>query len=649
MPPLHQDVIAAMEDGRFSEAEALCIAVLSAAADDGAALLLMGMVKAQQGDLVTALVWLDRAVAASPDHFAGHVARGDILRALHHPEEALASYERASAIQPDHPVILANRGMLARQLGRWDAALGCFDAALRLDADNPALLGNRAIVLAALGRLDAAAAAIDQVARLRPDDPDTLVNRASIRSQQHRWQAALADYDRAVALRPDHAATRVIRAATLLQLKRPAEALADCDLALALRPDDAGALTNRGFALLDLRRAEEALASFERALALRPDHPAAVADRGDALVELGRAEEALAAYDAALRLDPGNAHAFDRRGEALRLLGRPEEALASYRRAAALAPDDAVIQGHLSLCHLLLGQFAEGWPLYEWRWKLPGAVPLAGPEAGPLWLGQDSLRGKTILLLAEQGLGDIIQFCRFVPLVAAQGATVWLTAPPAMLRLLAGLDGVARLLPWDEAFPEADCHCPLMSLPLALGTRLSTIPAPALAFDPAWADASVGAMANEGRFRVGLVWSGNPAHSNDRRRSIPLARFARALVPSVDYFVLQTEIQPRDQRVLDALDTIVVPADRSPDLAATAALIAAMDLVITVDTSVAHLAGTLGKPVWILLAHDPDWRWMLGRPDSPWYPSARLFRQPAPGDWESVLDQVVAALRAMTG
>ena len=646
MQPTPQQIIAAIQQGQLTEAEALCHAILATAPADFSALYLLGMIMGERGDPVAALDLFRRATASDPNRAEGHVACGDALRAMRRPADALPSYERASALMPGHLPLLVTRGNLLRQLRRPEEALACFEQALSAQPDHPALLGSRGIVLAELGRLDQALAALDRVVQLLPNDPDTRVNRASVLTKLSRWPDALADYDLAVAARPDHAATRAIRAGALLKMNRPAEALADADHALMIRRDDPEALTHRAFALLDLHRPEEALAAFDRALALRPNHPAAIADRGNALIDLGRPEEALAAYDTAVRLDPANAHVIDHRGNALRVLGRPHDALEDYKRAVLIAPDDPTVQGHLSLCHLLLGQFEEGLPLYECRWNLPAIRPLPGRHRQPLWLGQESLHGKTILLQAEQGLGDMIQFCRYAPLVAALGATVWLTVPPAMRRLLTGLDGVERLFVSDDVPPPYDFRCPLMSLPLALGTRLDTIPAPAryIMAEPALVDAWTAAIPVTGRKRVGLVWSGNAAHSNDLRRSIQLARLARAMVPSADYFGLQTELREADRAVLEARGDIAMPVDTTRDFAETAALIETLDLVIAVDTSVAHLAGAMGKPVWILLPHDPDWRWMLGREDSPWYPSARLFRQPVPGDWDSVIDRVAAAL-----
>ena len=509
---------------------------------------------------------------------------------------AIAGLIRAAEIAPSDPRLQVQCGNLLRQLHDPAEALTCFDRAALALPGNPAVIGNRSIALAELGRHQEAFACIDQVARLRPDDPNTLVNRGSM----------------------------------LVQLGRLTEALSDYDGAVALRPDQAPIHANRANLLMDMRRPAEALAAYDRALALRPNHSATIADRGNALLALDRAEDALGAYDIALRLDPNNAHTLDHRGKALQVLGRLDDAIASYESAVRIAPNVPGFRVHRGLCRLLLGDFGNGWRDYECR-RPPPRTP---------W--PESVAGKTVLLTAEQGLGDSIMFCRYASMVKARGAAVILLVPQPLVRLMASLPGVDSVVSNDAS--EHDHACPVMSLPLAFGTTLNSIPAglPYISADPALVAQWAARLPSSGRYRIGLVWSGNADHPNDRHRSIPLARFARLVGGDADFVGLQTELRPADE---PALRDILMPNGDTSDFADTAALIALMDLVVTVDTSVAHLAGAMGKPVWILLPHDPDWRWMLGRDDTPWYPTARLFRQPRPHDWDSVLDRVAEALR----
>lgn len=504
---------------------------------------------------------------------------------------AVTGLAQAAAMAPDDPRLQVQCGGFLRQLNRPDEALVCFDRAARVLPDNPAVLGNRGIVLSELGRHGEALVCIDAVARQRPDDPATLVNRGSILHALGRLTEALADYDRAIALVPVQAALHANRANLLMDMRRPADALTD----------------------------------YDRAIALRPNHAPTIADRGNALLALDRPAEALAAYDAALRLDPNNAHTLDHRGKALQVLGRTRDALASYDAAVGLAPHVPAMRVHRGLCRLLLGDFDAGWRDYESR----------RPPGHPPW--PESLAGKTVLLQAEQGLGDAMMFCRYAPMVKALGATVLLQVPPTLTRLMGTLAGVDAIVSTDA--PPHDLACPLMSLPLALGGAVPA--APYLSADPALVAQWSALLPADNRPKIGLVWSGNNDHPNDRNRSIPLARFARLMTGESHFVALQTEIRPEDEA---ALRDILIPDAERIDFADTAALVALMDVVVTVDTSVAHLAGAMGKPVWILLPHDPDWRWMLGREDSPWYPSARLFRQPAPGEWDPVLDRVHDAI-----
>lgn len=507
------------------------------------------------------------------------------------PAGAAVGLAKAAAMDPGDPRLQVQCGNFLRQLRRPAEALVCFDRAAAVLPENQAVLGNRGIALAELGRLPEAFACIDHVARLRPDDPNTLVNRASMLVQLGRPREALADFSRAIALRPEHPAIRVNRANLLMDLRQPAEALAD----------------------------------YDHALTLRPDHAATTADRGNALLALDRPADALAAYDAALRLDPGNAHTLDHRGKALQVLGWLNDALASYDAAVRLAPNVPGFRVHRGLCRLLMGDFENGWRDYEFRRPPPHAP----------W--PQSMVGRSVVLQAEQGLGDTIMFCRYAPLVKAQGATVTLQVPAPLMRLVAGLAGVDRVV--GMTAPPGDLVWPLMSLPLVCGGQPPN--APYLSADPALVAQWSARLPASGRRRIGLVWSGNPDHPNDRNRSIPLSKFARLVDGDADFVGLQTEVRVDDE---PALRDILMPDGDFRDFADTAALVALMDVVVTVDTSVAHLAGAMGKPVWIMLPRDPDWRWMLGREDSPWYPSARLFRQSSPGDWDSVLDRVGAAL-----
>jgi hypothetical protein len=349
----------------------------------------------------------------------------------------------------------------------------------------------------------------------------------------------------------------------------------------------------------------------------------------------------------AVRLAPGSADMAMNLGKALRDNRRPADALAAFETAVRLAPDLAEAHFAVATMQLALGEFTAGWAGFEWRLRLPG-FGFAMPDWGkPGWQGEE-LDGRTLLIHAEQGLGDTLQFLRYIPLVVARGGRVILLVQPALTRLLAGLEGAEQVVGFGETLPDYDLHCPLMRLPRRFATRLDTIPQikplAAPAADRALWQERLGA---DGRPKIGLAWAGNPAHVNDDNRSAPLAALAPLLaLNGVHWVSLQKELREGDEATLASHPEMLQPAEAFPDLAATAGAIAALDLVVSVDSAVAHLAGVMGKPVWLLLPYAPEWRWLGPRRDSPWYPTAQLFQQPKPGDWGTMAEEVAGAIRA---
>jgi len=429
-----------------------------------------------------------------------------------------------------------------------------------------------------------------------------------VRQQQGRDAEAIAFIDRALALRPDNAAALSNRALSLRALGRAHEALACCDRALAVKPDFADAHNNRGLALAALKRPAEALKSYEAALSHAPAHIDALNNCGIALFEVNRLDEALVCFDRVLALRPGHVHG-------------------SWNRAQVL---------------LLMGDFARGWPEHEGR--LASNPRLKRGFTQPLWLGDAPLAGRTILLRAEQGLGDTIQFCRYAPMVAARGARVVLEVQRPLVDLMRTLDGAIEVVAHGDALPAFDLHCPLLSLPLAFKTELTTIPA-----RTPYLRAPAGAIDWKSRLgtkrpRIGLVWSGNPGHKRDATRSIPFYALMPLLDIDASFVSLQKDVRASDAALLKQTGQVVDVADSLTSFAETASLIATLDLVISVDTSAAHLTGALGKPLWLLLPQVPDWRWLMGRDDSPWYPTARLFRQDTTRAWGGVVARIRAAL-----
>jgi tetratricopeptide (TPR) repeat protein len=633
--------------GDLAQAEHLYLRLLEARSDHFDALQMLGVLRYQQGRLLDALALIGAALRTNPNAPPALLNYGLVLDALTRREEALASYDKALAIQPDYAEAHYNRGIVLRGLERPAQALASFERALSIRPDYAEAHYNRGNVLQDLKRPAEALASYDRALAVRPDTAEVLHNRGNALQALQRPAEALASYDRALAIKPDHVGALNNRGLALTGLHRPAEALRSFERVLAIQPDHARALNNRGNTLQELRRPAEALASYEKALAVKPAYAEAHYNRGIVLRGLKRPAEALASFDRALAIEPSHVDALNNRGIVLRDLDRPLEALASYDRALAIEPGYAEAHSNRSCLALLLGDFERGFEEFEWRWRVPEIAPWRRDFAQPLWRGDAPLAGKTILLHAEQGFGDAIQFVRYVPLVAAAGARVVLEVPPPLAALFARAAGAALVIGRGEELPAFDCHCPLASLPLAFKTRLETIPARVPYLSPAhdrvlkWQQR----LPQAGKRRVGIAWAGNPNFKGDQSRSIGLARFSPLLsVSGIELVGLQRDLRDGDRDILRDHPQVVHLGDAIADFDDTAAIMSSLDLVISSDTSVAHLAGALGRPVWVLLQYVADWRWLRERSDNPWYPTARLFRQPELDDWESVISHVAEEL-----
>jgi tetratricopeptide (TPR) repeat protein len=420
------------------------------------------------------------------------------------------------------------------------------------------------------------------------------------------------------------------------------------DQAIALDPSHAEVHYKRGNALKALGQLDASLASYNLAVERKPDYAYAYCNRGVIQHDLGLNSEALSSYDQALALDPTDAMAHYNRALLLQDCFRWDEALAGYNQAISSDPGFADAQYNRSLALLFRGDFENGWSGYEWRWKNARRLSIGAPRnfTQPLWLGEESIAGKRLLLHSEGGFGDTLQFCRYATLGAAQGATVLLEVQPPLLNLLANLEGVSQLIAAGSDLPPFDFHCPLMSLPLAFRTTLDTVPAAPryLRRDEAKVAHWRARLGEQSRPRIGLAWSGNPNNTIDHRRSVRLADWIEHLPPEFQYFCLQKQVRKADKATLDSSPFIVSFDEDLLDFVNTAALCECMDVVISVDTSLAHLSGALGQPTWLLLPFTPDWRWMLERDDSPWYPSAKLYRQKTVGDWSEVFARVATDL-----
>ncbi|MDE2475567.1 MAG: FkbM family methyltransferase [Alphaproteobacteria bacterium] len=602
--------------GRLGEAKILYEAILKQAPAHFNALHMLAIISYQTGHYKDGLALVERAIAINPDVAAAHSNRGILLQAAGRLNDALASYNRAIELKPDYPEAFSNRGNVLRRLNRVSEALKSYDRALAL---NPSFSG-------------------------------AYSNRGDALRDLKRPSEALASFDRALQLKPDYAEAFNNRGNALVDLKRDAEALASFDRALALKPDYVDAWSNRGNALRAMKRPEEALASYDRALELDPRYAYALNNRGNALRDLDRPEAALASYDRALALKPDYAHAHSNRGNALKDLMRLDEALASFDRAIELDPDYA--EGHKSrgMARLLTGDYRGGWADYEWRWRAEGLPDRFPKLDAPAWQGED-LAGRSIAIYVEQGIGDVIQFARYLPLLHERGAQVTFFARPNLVRLLQPLTLGIDVVTSNEAAAAFDFQCALMSLPLRFGTELSSVPnsVPYLAAESHLVSIWREKIGGHG-LKIGIAWQGRPGVSADKGRSIPLAAFAPlAAVPDVRLISLQRNFGLEQLAKLPAGMKVEVLSDEvesGPDaFIGTAAVMNCLDLIVTCDTSIAHLAGALARPTWVAVKHVAEWRWLLDRDDSPWYPTIRLFRQRTRGDWDFVLQEMARALQ----
>jgi tetratricopeptide (TPR) repeat protein len=480
----------------------------------------------------------------------------------------------------------------------------------------------------------------------KPRKTEDLFLQGRIHQNMGRLPEALDLYEQVLQRQPRHFEALHLLGVIAFQMRQFTMASDFLVRALQVNSGDAAAHSNFGLVLSELRHFDAALTHYEKAVALKPSYAQAYNNLGAVMLKLGRHEDSILAYDQAIVHKPDYAEAHCNRGISLAELNRCTEANRSFERAIALKPDFVDAHWNMSLNCLRNGEFVRGWAEFEWRWQRAESPLLFNGLKRPLWLGGGSIQGKTILLHGEQGFGDTLQFCRYARDLSALGAHVVLRVQKPLLNLLDGLDGVASLISTEDALPDFDYLLPLMSAPLALGTGLATIPNHKGYIEnkpekvAQW-QTKLGARAKP---CIGLVWRGNSQHANDNNRSIALSELVKWLPLGPKYVSLQKEMSLGDREVLDLRPDILDFGDSLADFSDTAALCTLMDVVISVDTSVAHLAGALGLPVWLLLPFNPDWRWLLDRCDSPWYPTAKLYRQEKAGVWAVALGLVQADL-----
>jgi tetratricopeptide (TPR) repeat protein len=560
--------------------------------------------------------------------------------------EAQMCCQQALALDPDHAGAQHLMGLLSIQSQQYDHAIEWISRAIRRDA-RPEYLMSLGAALQFQRRYEEALQAFEKAVQLAPEDADHWTSLGKALVDLERQSEAVLCFQHALKLAPRHGEAAWQAAVLLRQLGRPNEALVHFNLCDELRPRDVRTIGSRALVLRDLKKFQEYLADSRQAQMLEPTSAEACNNVGDALVLLGRFEEALEWFDRALELQPSAIFILENKALVLKNMHCFDELFRAYDQIRSIDPGNANTELTTANTSLLLGDFETGWRGREARFLIPDlAIGWSGP--GILWLGEEEIRGKAILIYSDEGLGDALQFARYIPMLASLGARIVLMVPDSLCSLLSALP-VWQCLPMSaKTLPAIDMYCPINSLPLAFRTRLDTIPPPVSLSPPldrmkVWEER----LGAHDRLRVGLVWSGNPDHKNDHNRSIPLRLFSAMLGADAEFISLQKDLRPEDRVVLGERSDILDLTAHLTDYVETSALVSCLDLVITVDTSVAHLAGTLGRPAWILLPYTPDHRWLLDRHDSPWYPSVHLFRQGASRSYAEVIDRIRAELAAM--
>lgn len=606
---LLQQALASQRAGNAPLAETLCRAQLAQSPRDPGALALLGMLLAQRGELAEAQRLLRDAVANAPGQPLHRFQLGLVQQQAGRDGDALAAFDAAIAAGLRAAAVHNARGVALKNLGRLDEAVETYGQALALDARFLPALHNRGVALHRLARHAEAVADFRAALALVPASGEVLNGLGLALHAQGEYPQALDAFRRALAA-GDSAERRINLAITLNQLHRHAEAETELRQVLARDATDDDARLNLATAIAELGRREEALAEFRAVLQRRPGHPDVLMNVANTLRDMGRHAEALPVYEEALRW-------------------QPQRADLHFNRSLSL---------------LATGRLPEGWEAYEWRWKADRLGKWQRDFDCPQWRGED-VQGRTVLVHAEQGMGDTLQFSRYVPLLAQRGARVVLEVQAPLLALMRSLEGVSQLVRQGDPLPAFDLHCPMMSLPLAFGTTLETIPAGGayLHADAALVERWRAHLAHRGRPQFGIAWSGNPANWNDHRRSVALQRLRAALPADADYWSLKHDMAELGDDGLTPIHRFLETSFEH-----MAAQACALDGVISVCTAVAHLAGALGRPTLVLLSRPADWRWFEDREDSPWYPSARLLRQDVSGRWDEVLARLPAALRDLS-
>lgn len=611
----------------------------------------LGIVFARQNRYSDAEASYREAIRLRPDYPDAHNNLGNSLRNQGKHDEAITALREAIRLRPVYPEAHNNLGIALKHKGKHDEAIASYQEALRQKPAYAEAHNNLGITLADRGQPDGAIACYQQALRLKPDYFECWLNLGNVLGGKNRIGEAEAAYRKAVGLRPADPKARRLLGVILARKDKFDEAIAEHREAIRLRPSLHDAHNDLGITLARLNRFEEAAESYRKAIECRPNYAEAMSNLGNALRNLGQFAESLECYQKAIALKPNYADAHNNMGITYAEVGRFREAAAAYTECLKLRPNHVDAHMNRALTWLRDGDLARGWAEYEWRWKKRQVSPR--PLIQPYWNGFP-LKGMRILLVTEQGLGDTMQFIRYAPILKAQGATVVFECPEKLLKILGRTPGIDEVIPQGQPLPDYDFHIPLLSIPGLVGTSLETIPAdvPYIHPDPDLIEKWRREFAGVREFKVGINWQGNPKYAGDRHRSIPLKCYeSLAKVPGVKLYSLQKNAGHEQLKEMGERIPVVDLGPRldesSNPFMDTAAVMKNLDLFITSDTAVAHLAGSLGVPIWMATSVAAGWQWMTGREDSPWYPTMRMFRQTTLLEWDPVFERIARELTTL--
>jgi len=638
------------QTGKVREAEQICIDILGQEPNHADALHILGDIACARGQYDRAIGLYEQSIASKgKNSYKSHNNIGLVLEKQGKIDEAIAHYRKAISIDPKQGALHSNLGKTLYRQGKIAEAIACWQRALGLRPDDPKAHNNLGMALERQLEYDRAIEHFQQALACKPDDAEAYDNLGRVKEKQGKYSEAMAYYQQALALDPNRADIHNKIAYVLDRQGNLSEAIAHFRQSVSLNPKGAEYNYNLALALQKQKKLPEAIGYYQQAIRLKPDYGPAYNNLGTVLRGQRRLTEAISYYQQALLLKPDSAEVHRNLGTAYYEQGNIALAIASSREELALRPDDAEAHKNLSALLILSGDLQRGFAEYEWRWQMPEfARENPRPSISkPLWQGED-LEGRTLLITREQGFGDMIHFIRYAKVVREQqtgGGRVLVTCFEPMLRLFKSIPDIELLIA-GSALPDFDVWAPMMSLPYILGTTLETIPAQVPYLHAREGERLKALLRTSDKFKVGIVWASRTDHPNSRKRSCDLNHFLQLLsLPHITLYSLQKDF-PQPPELQDNKNIIFL-GEQLHDFADTAAIIQALDLVITVDTAVAHLAGALGKPVWVLLPFAPNWRWMLHRADSPWYPSMQLFRQQKLGDWSEVFLAVQRALESL--